>query len=228
MTETTVLIVEDEHELADLYALWLDDQYTVNTAYSGSQALASLDDSVDIVLLDRRLPDTSGEDILREIQDQGLECLVAMVSAVQPSTPIANLPIDEYITKPVEREQLLRSVEELVLRTDVDVTKQQLLAAISRRIVLEREQQDINSGSNEEYQSLLRNISELESRLEVSPQEISSQYRPDACPSCHLRWDVAVDEVVGFVPLAAHVWKCEKCGEVVHHRHSEDQRVARR
>lgn len=228
MTETTVLIVEDEKELADLFTLWLDDQYTVKTAYSGSQALPLLDDSLDVVLLDRRLPDTSGEDILRKIQSQGLECLVAMVSAVQPSIQIADLPIDEYITKPVEREQLLRTVEELVLRTGIDVTKRQLLAAISRRIVLERDQYDINPDSNEEYQSLLRKISKLESRLEVNPQEISSQYRPDACPSCHLRWDVAVDEVVGFVPLASHVWECEKCGEVVHYRHSEDRSVARR
>lgn len=228
MTETTVLIVEDETELADLYSSWLDDRYTVITAYSGSQALALLDDAIDVVLLDRRLPDTSGEDILRKIQSQGLDCLVAMVSAVQPSNQIANLPIDEYITKPVERERLLESVEELVLRAGVDVTKRQLLAAISRRIVLEGDRRDIDPDSNEEYQALLRKISELESRLDVSPQEISSQYRPEACPSCHLRWDVAVDEVVGFVPLASHVWKCEKCGEVVHHRHSEDRRVARR
>lgn len=228
MTDPTVLIVEDKRSLADLYALWLNDGYAVETAYTGSQALDLLDDSIDIVLLDRRLPDSSGKQILREIQNRESEYQVAMVSAVQPSIDIADLPIDEYITKPVEREQLLESVAELTLRTAANSTKQQLLAAISRRITLEQDQHEINLDENSEYQSLLREIEQLESDLEVSPHEIGSRHRPDACPECDLRWDVAVDEVVGFVPLAAHVWKCELCGEVVGHRDPEDRHIARR
>lgn len=228
MTELTVLIVEDERSLADLYARWLNDEYTVKTAYTGSQAFDLLDDSIDIVLLDRRLPESSGKQILRKIQNQELVIQIAMVSAVEPNIDIAELPIDEYITKPVEREQLLQLVAELTLRTDVDRTKQQLLGAISRRITLEQDQQEVNLDGNTEYRSLLREIEELESALEVSPHEIASQHRPDACPECNLRWDVAVDEVVGFVPMASHVWKCEQCGKVVHHRDPGDRHVARR
>ncbi|TKX52052.1 response regulator, partial [Halorubrum sp. SS7] len=58
-----VLVVEDEPDLADLYAAWLGDEYRVRTAYGGREALDQLDetdDEVDAILLDRRMPGLSG------------------------------------------------------------------------------------------------------------------------------------------------------------------------
>lgn len=58
-----VLVVEDEPDLADLYAAWLGDEYRVRTAYGGQEALDELDeadDEVDAILLDRRMPGFPG------------------------------------------------------------------------------------------------------------------------------------------------------------------------
>ena len=46
--EPTVLVVEDEPQLADLYAEYIDDSYTVLTAYSGEAAIEQLDEDIDV------------------------------------------------------------------------------------------------------------------------------------------------------------------------------------
>ncbi|MFT4958084.1 MAG: DNA-binding response OmpR family regulator, partial [Halobacteriales archaeon] len=62
--EARVLIVEDEQRLADLFRRWLEDQYSVRVAMDLAEAGSKLDSSVDIVLLDRRLPAGRGDDLL--------------------------------------------------------------------------------------------------------------------------------------------------------------------
>lgn len=65
--EPTILIVEDERELADTYAKWLLDDYSVTVAYSAADAIDKLTDDLDVALLDRRLPGMSGNAIINEI-----------------------------------------------------------------------------------------------------------------------------------------------------------------
>jgi DNA-binding response OmpR family regulator len=51
-----VLIVEDDRDLANLYEMWLVDEYDVRIAYSGEAALERMADrEADVVLLDRRI-----------------------------------------------------------------------------------------------------------------------------------------------------------------------------
>ena len=79
-----VLVVEDEPDLADLYATWLKIDYSVRTAYGGEEAVEQLDDEIDVVLLDRRMPGLSGDEVLTKIRERGIDCYVSMVTAVEP------------------------------------------------------------------------------------------------------------------------------------------------
>ncbi|MFB6198617.1 MAG: response regulator transcription factor, partial [Halobacteriaceae archaeon] len=89
MTEpATVLVVEDERNLADLFGTWLEGEYDVRVSYTGEDALEEFDDGVDVVLLDRRMPDISGDEILKEINQSVHECQVAMVTGVDPDFDI--------------------------------------------------------------------------------------------------------------------------------------------
>ena len=64
-TQTTVLVVEDDADLAALYAEWLADDYDVRVAHSGKEALSVLADvDVDVALLDRRMGTISGDEVL--------------------------------------------------------------------------------------------------------------------------------------------------------------------
>lgn len=102
--ESTVLVVDDNRPLADGFAALLSGDHEVRTAYTGERALALLDDEVDVVLLDRDLPDTTGDDLLAEIRSSDLDCRVAMVSAADPSP---ELDCDAYLTKPLSESGLL-------------------------------------------------------------------------------------------------------------------------
>jgi CheY-like chemotaxis protein len=41
----------------------------VRTAYGGHEALEELSDDVDVILLDRRMPGLSGDEVLEEVRD---------------------------------------------------------------------------------------------------------------------------------------------------------------
>jgi len=58
----TVLVVDDEPDVADAYAAQLQNEFIVSTAYGGQEALDKIDDSVNVVLLDRRMPGISGDE----------------------------------------------------------------------------------------------------------------------------------------------------------------------
>lgn len=225
--EATVLVVEDEQSLAELYRAWLADDHRVETAYTGQEAAEKLDDSVDVVILDRRLPDSTGQKVLDVVQDRRLDCMVAIVSAVKPEFDVANFPIDEYLVKPVDRRELRATVNELLFRSTVTITRQELLALHSRKIVLENETDSRELERNEEYRELRRKIRMLEIELQVSPQNISSRYRPDSCPDCDLRWNLDLEGTVGFVRMASRVWKCLECGNVVHMSDPSNRSVTR-
>ena len=166
----TVLVVDDEQELADLYANWLEDCFTVHTAYNGSDAIESIDQNVDVVLLDRRMPDMSGDDVLTEIRNRSLPCRVAMVTAAEPDIDVIEMGFDDYITKPVFEGQLREIVESLLSRRRYDDRVQELFSLLSKRHVLEAEKSNSDLATHKEYTSLLDNIDDLQSTLDKSIQ----------------------------------------------------------
>lgn len=106
-----MLIVDDEREVAEVYALRLDGEYKTRTAYSGRAGLEQLGPSVDVVLLDRRMPGLSGDEVLAEVRDGGYEPRVIMLTAVDPRSDILDLPFDDYLCKPIEKEDLVTAIE---------------------------------------------------------------------------------------------------------------------
>ena len=163
--EATILVVDDERGLADLYTIWLRDRYEVRTTYDGENALDSLDADVDVVLLDRQMPDVSGDDILETIRERESDCRVAMVTAVEPQLDIVDLGFDDYLRKPVDRETLRDSVGRLLRRSAYDATVQQYFAAARKRALLVETDRDAVTDSAE-FQRLDAELAELRDRLD--------------------------------------------------------------
>lgn len=111
MATKTVLVVDDETLLADLYTRYLEDDYTVLTAYDGLDAMDMMNDSVDLVTLDLRMAGVTGVHVLRWLREEGYDTPVVVVSALDPEE--AELPIDPqaYLKKPVGHEELLAAVK---------------------------------------------------------------------------------------------------------------------
>ena len=164
---TTVLIVEDEPAISDLYARWLDDNHDVRIARTGSAALSSLDENVDIVLLDRRLPDIAGEELLSDIRSREFNCRVAIISTVEPDIDIINLGFDLYVEKPVtDPETLLQAVDTLRQRSEFDARMQEYLSLASKKATLESNKPPKELRTNEEYLGLLDRVRELKEDLQ--------------------------------------------------------------
>lgn len=123
-----VLVVDDDEGIADTYALWLNDEFDVRTAYGGREALETIGEEVDVVLLDRRMPAVPGDEVLEEIRDRDFDCLVSMLTAVEPDANLADLDFDEYLVKPVTKAEVVGVVEELLLRGTFDEGAQDYLA----------------------------------------------------------------------------------------------------
>ncbi|SDZ75483.1 HalX domain-containing protein [Haloplanus vescus] len=161
-----VLVVEDERDLSELYQMWLKESYRVRTAADGRAALDSLDEEVDIVLLDRRMPDISGDEVLERIRERNLDCRVAMVTAVEPDTDIVDMPFDDYLVKPVSESDLIEMVENLRIRDEYDDGIRELFSLASKKALLETEKDASTLENDENYQQLVSDLNTLREDLD--------------------------------------------------------------
>lgn len=210
--DTEILIVEDEPHLADAYAAWLKDEYSVEVAYTGQEALDVFHPDVDIVLLDRRLPDIPGDDILGRIREQGVDCQVAMVSAVEPGEKLLKLDIDEYLKKPVSQAELMEVVEELRRRHSLEGDLQTYLAQLSKKRTLEAEQPLDSLVSNSRYQKLLSDLADHRSNL---TNTLADEAKPRTRPEHHYSLSSIASGLllIGLLvalPIVAHLWLAEE------------------
>lgn len=164
--QPTVLVVEDEPPLIEIYTRWLEEDYEVRTAQNGSEALERIDDEIDIALLDRLMPGMSGDEVLAEIRERAPGCRVAMVTAVEPDFDIIRMGFDDYLTKPVEKEMLLETVERLLARSNYEGLEQELYALVSKRSALQSAKSAQEMSDSEEYEELEARIEELRADLD--------------------------------------------------------------
>ncbi|ADD07086.1 receiver box response regulator [Natrialba magadii ATCC 43099] len=162
----TILIVEDEPDLANLYTVWLGDEYDTKTASNGSEALELIDESVDVVLLDRRMPELSGDAVLETIGEREVDCRVAMVTAVEPDFDIVDMGFDDYLVKPVSKDELLQAVERLEVRTTYDEELREFCTLAEKKALLDTEKATAELVESEEY-------ARLEDRLAGSRVQLS-------------------------------------------------------
>lgn len=162
----TVLIVEDEGAIRDVYARWLADRYNVRLASSGTEALDHFDESVDIVLLDRRLPDIAGEELLPKLRDRNADCRVAIVSTVEPDYDIIDLGFDLYVEKPVtDPEVLYETIRTLLHRSQFDEKMQEFLSLASKKATLDAAKPPAELWASDEYTELFSKIQSLREEL---------------------------------------------------------------
>lgn len=113
--ERQVLVVEDDEQLAGLMAHWLDGHSLVtdeicfaSTVTEASEVLSTVG-ALDLVLLDRRLPEGMGDELLSTITDE-FDPIVLMITGVEPSESLIRLPITDYLVKPIDEATLIKRI----------------------------------------------------------------------------------------------------------------------
>ncbi|PSQ36783.1 DNA-binding protein [Halobacteriales archaeon SW_10_66_29] len=164
-SDPVVLIVEDEPDVAETYRLWLEDTYTVRVAGNGEVGIDALDESVAVVLLDRMMPGLSGDEVLEQIREQGLDCRVAMVTAVEPDFDILEMGFDAYLSKPVKSDQIRDTVENLLERSEYDSLLQEYYSLVEKQATLEATKTSVELEDSDEYDDLTARIDDLRDDL---------------------------------------------------------------
>lgn len=100
----TILIVDDEKEIADLLEVYLkNDGYRVYKYYNGMEALKCIKSTkLDMAILDVMLPDIDGFRICQKIREKYFYPVIMLTAKVEDTDKIMGLTIgaDDYITKP--------------------------------------------------------------------------------------------------------------------------------
>ena len=122
-TAPRVLIVEDEPDIAALIAYQLTREgYRVETVSTGTEALRSVERDVPaLIVLDRMLPEVSGDEVLRALRSEPetTHVPVLMVTArIAQADRIEGLEIgaDDYLTKPFSPRELVLRVQSILRR----------------------------------------------------------------------------------------------------------------
>lgn len=170
----TVLIVEDETDLLNLYATWLRSTYSIKIASSGKEALEVLDNHIDAILLDRRMPDMTGDQTLQAIREQGYTCPVAMVTAVDPDFDIIELGCDEYVTKPATEDELRETVGRLLRWATYNSQLREYYSLVSQKAILETEKPSSALDASEKYTGLVGRIEDVENQLKLTVEQFES------------------------------------------------------
>ncbi len=119
-----ILLVDDDKNIRKLYKAVLEsDGYNVLTAQNGEAALDIMDrECVDLVVLDIMMPKMDGYEFTRTLREVNNNLPILMVSAKQMPEDKKHgflVGTDDYITKPVDEEEMLLRVRALLRRAKI-------------------------------------------------------------------------------------------------------------
>ena len=114
MTAPTVFIVEDDPDTREMLGKFLElEGFHVETAANGRQALDRLSSGLkaSVIVLDLMMPIMDGWQFRREqVRNAALASIPVIVVSAAGRERLANIEANSYLTKPIDREELLREV----------------------------------------------------------------------------------------------------------------------
>lgn len=119
----SILVCDDESDLLLMFRIHLESQYNVSTVLTGKECidrvseLKKKNEMIDLVLLDYKLGDITGENVARKIRETEKNIKILMITAFElddhiVKNMIQNRYIDDIINKPIQLEELSKKIEE--------------------------------------------------------------------------------------------------------------------
>ncbi len=119
-----ILVVDDDKNTRRLIRAVLEgERYTVSTASDGIEALKLLEkEHIDLVVLDVMMPNMDGYEFTKTVRKDNNDLPILMISAKQlPADKRKGFiaGTDDYITKPVDEEEMLLRIRALLRRAKI-------------------------------------------------------------------------------------------------------------
>jgi two-component system response regulator VicR len=124
MPNVKILCIEDEPQMIDLIRLILETQgYKVIGAGGGQEGLAAMRlEKPDLILLDLMMPEMDGGDVYQRIRREAGWSDIPVIVVTAKAAPIDKVlwinvaKVDDYVTKPFGPNELVGSVERVLVR----------------------------------------------------------------------------------------------------------------
>ncbi|MFH1710021.1 MAG: sigma-54 dependent transcriptional regulator [bacterium] len=119
-----ILIVEDEKSVREALSFSLSDDYNLFLASDGKKALEIVSErNIDLALLDIRLPEINGMDVLKQIKDKDAGIEVIMLTAIRTvdsAVTAMKLGAYDYIIKPFDIKELMILIEKALEKRSLE------------------------------------------------------------------------------------------------------------
>ena len=183
----SILIVEDDNNIADLLRLYLEKEgYQATIAADGTQGIDLYRRlRPDLVLLDVMMPGVDGWGVLRAIRQDSQTPVIMLTAKGETTDKVSGLKqgADDYITKPFEMKEVLARIEAVLRRTAADGDKEK-----PRRLVFDKLIIDLDS-----FELIVDG-----KRVETPPKEMELLYHLASTPNRVYPRNQLLDEVWGF------------------------------
>jgi DNA-binding NtrC family response regulator len=131
MRDSSILIVDDEFSVRDSLRIWFTKQgYRTEAAKDASEALLRLEESPwDLVILDIKMPGMDGLELQRRIREIDPGIIVIMITAyasVETAVKTLKEGAYDYVTKPVDPDELNHLVERALTQRQLETENVQL------------------------------------------------------------------------------------------------------
>ncbi|ERH00640.1 MAG: response regulator containing CheY-like receiver, AAA-type ATPase, and DNA-binding domain protein [Halonotius sp. J07HN6] len=164
--EPTVVIVDDEERVAKCYKLFINDRYEAHIATGGQEALDTLTREVEVILLDRRMPEMHGHEVLDHIHAEGYDCRVIIISALDPDMEVLDYQFSKYLKKPIVKEQLLDTIEQVRMLDRYESLLTEYYQAVEKYSIMQSEFTSATLENNAQFQELEEDISHLRAEID--------------------------------------------------------------
>ncbi|MBR7795484.1 MULTISPECIES: response regulator transcription factor [Virgibacillus] len=115
MNDASIVVADDEKEIADLLAIHLEKEgYKVHKVYNGKEAMKVIDQqSIDLVILDIMMPEMDGYEVTRLIREKHNMPIIFLSAKTSEFDKVQGLVIggDDYMIKPFSPMELMARVQ---------------------------------------------------------------------------------------------------------------------
>ena len=183
----SVLVVEDERNIAELLQMYLEKEgYAVTIAADGGQGLAKFRAiKPDLVLLDVMMPVMDGWAVCKAIRTDSQTPVIMLTAKGETDDKVAGLKsgADDYITKPFEMKEVLARIEAVLRRSSGLSTEKKARRLVFDKLIIDMDAFELTVDGK---------------RLEIPPKEMELLFYLASSPNRVYTRNQLLDEVWGF------------------------------
>ncbi len=183
----SVLVVEDDRNIAELLQMYLEKEgYVVTLAFDGGQGMAKFRAiGPDLVLLDVMMPVMDGWSVCRAIRAEGDTPVIMLTAKGETNDKIMGLKAgaDDYITKPFEMKEVLARMEAVLRRSDRGIVEKKIRRLVFDNLIIDMDAFELTVSGK---------------KVDTPPKEMELLFYLASSPNRVYTRNQLLDEVWGF------------------------------